>query len=397
MIQKMLSGVLREDIESLLNAKVPEGRTLEYKQQLPGSDNDGKREFLYDVSSFANAVGGDMVFGITDERDASGKPTGLPDSIEGVTIANLSDTVARLENLIRDGIAPRIPGIEWKPVEGFPSGPVLIIRIPKSTIGPHMVIFGAMARFYSRNSTGKYPMDIREIRLAFMESVEIGEKLRALRTARIQEIMVGESSLGSVVAPVVAIQLVPFSSLGLGASRDITKDAAKLQALIQPISASSWGGRYNFDGYLVQAVSRHSYVQVFRSGLIEALDAAIFDTEAKGYGKQIPSIAFEKTLIESISRYLDVQKRLAIPLPVFITISLLHVRGFSLSSGRSLAVFKSSQIDRDIVPLPEVAVEDYGTDLGRVLQPCFDALWQTCGLEKSLNYDDVGNWRPHHS
>ena len=112
-------NITKVDIESLVSAKVSESRTLDYKQQLPDSDPDKKREFLYDVSSFANAAGGDMVFGIADEMDADGKSTGLPASVEGVNLPNVSDAIARLENLIRDWIMPRISGIEWKAVDGF--------------------------------------------------------------------------------------------------------------------------------------------------------------------------------------------------------------------------------------------------------------------------------------
>lgn len=45
--------------------RVPESRTLEYKRDLPDpKDRDSKREFLGDVTSFANAQGGDIVYGI---------------------------------------------------------------------------------------------------------------------------------------------------------------------------------------------------------------------------------------------------------------------------------------------------------------------------------------------
>jgi hypothetical protein len=393
MIQKSLNLINKEDIESLISAKVSESRTLDYKQHLPESDSDAKREFLYDVSSFANVAGGDMVFGVADERDAHGKATGMPASVEGLKISNVSDVIARLENLVRDGITPRILGIEWKAVEGFPSGSVLAMRIPKSTIGPHMVIFGGMARFYSRNSTGKYPMDIREIRSAFVESTEIGEKLHALRKRSISEIMTGTTPLGVVAKPMAAIHLVPLSSLGFDVSRDVTRSAAKLQTLLQPIKAGSWGGRYNFDGYLVVSSKSKSYVQVFRSGCIEAADASLLDIDVPGYEKQIPGIAFEEVMIEAIGRYLEVQDRLTIPLPIFAAITLLRVGNCRMSSyGHS----PSPPIDRDTLMLPEILIEEYGSDIGRVLKPSFDALWQACGLEKSLNYDDLGNWRQHH-
>jgi predicted HTH transcriptional regulator len=61
---------------------------------------------LYDVSSFANAAGGDLIFGVADERDANGKSTGRPEAANGIAIGNMSDTIMRLDNLVRDGIKP---------------------------------------------------------------------------------------------------------------------------------------------------------------------------------------------------------------------------------------------------------------------------------------------------
>jgi len=257
-----------------------------------------------------------------------------------------------------------------------------------------MVIFGGMARFYSRNSTGKYPMDYSEIRSAFVESTDIGERLRGFRMARVRQILAGETLLGTILAPIVALHLIPLSSLGLGAAPDVSREAAKAQVLLQPIRAGSWGGHFNFDGYLVRSTTARSYVQVFRSGAIEAGDASLLDIKQPGYEKQIPSIAFEATIIECLQRYVDVQRRLAIQLPVFMTITLLRIKGFTMSSTYSF-LEKNPPIDRETLPLPEVVVEDYAANVGKLLQPSFDALWQACGLEKSRNYDDAGNWRAH--
>lgn len=135
MIQRALEQIPKEDIESLVNAKVSEKRTLDYKQHWLDNSSESKREFLYDVSSFANALGGDLVFGIEDERDAAGKATGLPASACGVAISNASSEIAQCENLIRDGISPRIQGIGWKVVKGFQVGSVIVMRVPKSLLG----------------------------------------------------------------------------------------------------------------------------------------------------------------------------------------------------------------------------------------------------------------------
>ena len=108
-----------------------------------------------------------------------------------------------------------------------------------------------------------------------------------------------------------------------------------------------------------------------------------------GYEKQIPSIAFEMEVIEAMGRYLDVQNRIVIPLPIFAAVTLLRVRNFRMSS--SYGYSSSPGIDRDTLMLPEVLIEEYGAGVGRVLQPSFDALWQACGLEKSLMTKETGD------
>ncbi len=393
-ISKPIDAISKQDIENLVAAQVGERRTLDYKQQLPGGRDDDKREFLYDVASFANASGGDFVFGVTDARDANGKSTGLPDSADGMQLSNASDVIARLENLVRDGVEPRIQGIQWKQVDGFPKGAVMVMRVPKSLAGPHMVVFGGVSRFYSRNSTGKFPMDIGEIRAAFMETSSIGERLRNVRTQGLEYIITGRSPLGQRETPMIVVHVLPVSSLA-GSSRDVTKDAARLQSQLAPIRARSCSGRYNFDGYLItEPGSSMSYVQVFRSGVIEAGDAGLLCGMPEGYKGQLPSIALEQELLGLLQRFLDACKQLSTPLPLFIAISLLRVRGFKMSSA-PLNPFPGNQgIDRDVLALPEVIVEDYEINFGKVLRPSFDALWQACGIEQSANYDSAGNWRP---
>jgi len=80
--------------------------------------------------------------------------------------------------MIRDGIAPRIIGLQTKAIDGFSDGCVIVIRIPKSWNYPHMVTYKNHSRFYSRNSAGKYPLDVTEIRSAFIASESLTENTK---------------------------------------------------------------------------------------------------------------------------------------------------------------------------------------------------------------------------
>ena len=74
MIQKPLDAITDDDLLALISNKVSEGRTIDYKRELPGNTDSDKKEFLADTSSFANTSGGDLVFGMDE---VAGLPTQL--------------------------------------------------------------------------------------------------------------------------------------------------------------------------------------------------------------------------------------------------------------------------------------------------------------------------------
>src|SRR6185295_5139153 len=88
MIPRAFEAIAKQDIEALVTNAVSEGRTIEYKEQLPGGSDDDRREFLADASSFANAAGGDLIYGIREKRNAGGQATGMPEGAEGLPSIN---------------------------------------------------------------------------------------------------------------------------------------------------------------------------------------------------------------------------------------------------------------------------------------------------------------------
>src|SRR5664279_4501663 len=96
MIPREFDSIAKADVETLVTNAVAEARTIEYKQQLPGNNDDEKREFLADVSSFANAGGGDIVYGIVEKRDSDNRPTGIPEKAEGLVNINADAEIRRL-------------------------------------------------------------------------------------------------------------------------------------------------------------------------------------------------------------------------------------------------------------------------------------------------------------
>src|SRR5262249_51777932 len=141
---------------------------------------------------FANAIGGDLIYGVVEARE-DGRSTGVPEAIDGLTGVNIDVEARRLEQMLRDGISPRLPSVRFKWVAGFPNGPALVIRVARSWAGPHMVTYQQHSRFYSRLSGNKYPLDVFELRNAFLGSGSLRDRAREFRTERVGRLLAGET------------------------------------------------------------------------------------------------------------------------------------------------------------------------------------------------------------
>ncbi len=354
---------------------------------LPGGTDDAKREFLADVSSFANAAGGDIIYGVKEDE-------GIPTSINGLPAIDPDAEILRLDNSIRDGIEPRVPGVQIKAVDGFADGPVIILRVPKSWCSPHLVKFKNWSRFFSRTNAGKFQMDVTEIRSAFALSDTLPERIRRFRDDRLSKIISGETPIPLGSSGKTVLHLLPLSAFSSSSTVDVLA-VAQGQFHLKPMLVSSWDGRMNLDGYFSYYQSEgqpcYSYTQLFHNGIIEAVD----NFTLSGEHKLIPSSNFESNLVQILPQYLTLLSQLNIMPPVFIMLSLVGVKGFSLVPEYESVAFRNQHtIDRDIIVLPEVMIENLSQSSASILKPIFDTLWQSAGHLRSYNFDEQGNWVP---
>jgi len=388
MIQKNIDEITEKDLQALIDNSVLESKSIEYKQSLPGNSDSEKKEFLADVSSFANASGGDLIYGIIENRN-----TRIPEILGGLTIKNADQEISRLDSMIRDGIEPRMLGIIIKPIKLSNSKTALIIRIPKSWISPHRVSFKGHDKFYSRSTNGKYPLDVAELRVAFNLSETTTERIRKFREDRISKIFADETPVPFYDTGKIVLHLIPIISFNPAQGYDIGKIASYPDDMAPIPIHSSYHRKYNFDGFLTYISGEdgksHSYVQLFRSGIIEV----VVSLELHGGKLLILGNAYERELVESLPHYLSVLKVLNVELPVFIFLTLLGVKGYSMSYDRGMSpIERVHKIDRDILLLPEIFIESYDAIAEDILRPCFDSIWNACGFPRSLNYDDTGKW-----
>ena len=149
---------VQADIENLLTIGAEESINLDFKAADSLMNTDGKKsEIAKDVSSFANSDGGIIIYGIT-ETDHPGDSMSF---IDGNTFSK-----EWLEQIINSRIQRRIPDLIIYPVrfDNDISRTVYVVKIPRSTLAPHMT---SDKRYYKRFNFQSVQMEEYEVRDLF--------------------------------------------------------------------------------------------------------------------------------------------------------------------------------------------------------------------------------------
>lgn len=381
MINKALNGIDINDVNTLITSSVLEGKTIEYKSQLPGGNDQDKKEFLADVSSFSNSSGGDLIFGIVENK-------GVPESINGVDVLDIDQEMRKLENLIRDGLDPRI-SYSTIIIPTTDSKSIIIFRMEKSWNGPHRVVFKGHDKFYARNSAGKYPIDTSELKIAFNQSLALVDEINHFAANRTVELSNNNTHIPFKDGPKAVLHLIPFESFtGINIDTKILEDQNNK---MNPLRSSGWSGQINLEGFMTYSGrengTTHSYIQLYRSGIFEVVDC--FPTEQIQENRQFPATAYENVLIKCLDRLVGIYKTLGVNTPIAILLTFIGIKNYQLP-GNFLSD-GGHKFDRPVLSLPEVVMENFDTKSEVVLKPVFDIMWNAFGYIGSPNYSNEGD------
>jgi len=385
---KQIDQLSEADFQELIENQVPESKTLDYKVDLKFADRD-KREFLADVSSFANTAGGYLLIGIKEE---GGVPTALP----GLELDNPDAEKLKLINLIRDCTEPRIPGMSITPVLLQNSRYILAIQIPKSWAAPHVVSIDKHWRFYARHSGGKYQLDVPELRQAFLMSESLAEKIRRFHIDRVGRILSREVPLSLANGPQFIIHIVPVDAFGSGQQVDVTM-LPERRIPLAPLGGSWDKRRYNLDGYLAYNEEEFAggkvtlaYLQLFRNGIIESV--CIDREQVTPQDRDIPITYYERIILEFLTSSITALKALQVGPPYSLMITMTGVKNRRLHLGNGYYSHRNRHFDRDILQLPDVLIQSVDQESDQIMRPIFDAIWNAAGWERCQSYNEQGKW-----
>jgi hypothetical protein len=398
MLPARFDDIGSDDILRLIEDEVEERKRLEYKQALNLINTEDRAEFLADISSFANASGGDIIFGISDRRNG-GNATGIPDAIVPLSLTNLEMEKGRMSQLIETGVQPRISGIQLRVIEIPEKGPVIIVRVPKSWIGPHMVNYANRTRFFSRNNIlGKFQLDVQQIGDAFLQRRGVGERMLSWKSDRIGKAIAGEGPV-PLQGPLVLFHFVSAAALTDGEqSLPRIFDTQLLLSNCRLFSLTAQTTRYNADGLLLLSNptknQRQSYLQIFRDGSLEYGDSAALDSWGGGH---VPSQAFERNIATAFKGAVGLLKELEVPEPTFASLTLVGMKGRTMALPDDPFGWRTTTdpFDRDVILSPDMRIENLaeGFPYPTTLLPIVNAVWQAAGRDQTPYLNGGGVWK----
>ena len=296
--------------------------------------------------------------------------------------------------MIRDGISPRINAAFR--VVPCATANLLVIRIEKSWIGPHRVIFRGHDKFYARTSAGKFALDVTQLRSAFLQSATLSDQINGFRLDRIIDIANNRAPLPLASDPKLVLHVIPLGALSEQAQFDVTA-FHRNPILHRPWNTSGWNPRMTFNGAMLHTPVNvdgtfSSYTHFFRNGILEAVTTRLLETRQVPGRRLIPHVPFEEHVLEYLPSCFESLEQIGARPPAWVALTLIGVRGLNMASNSGL--YPGNEIREETLIIPGIVVESFSTPANEILRPMFDRIWNACGLLQSPNFDPQGNWAP---
>ena len=390
-----LDQIDEERLLALILAGAAENRNIDYKRTSYGNANADYSEFLADISSFANVSGGDLVLGMA-------ATDGIPTEIKALTDP-IDPEILRLDQMARGGLQPRITNIAFHAVPIKAGGNVLIVRVPRSFTSPHRVIRQGSTRFWARSAAGKYEPDVNELRALFNAGPQLADRIRNVRLDRIAKIAAGHAPVPLMDRGIVVLHVVPLSAFDTSPSLPLQQIKQDFRSFVPLGSSTANGARINFDGVLKtsntdQSATEHrAYLQLFRNGIVEAVDSTIVGT-----GRGAPIVSFlDDKLIYEVMRALNDLAAVGVEPPYSFMVSLIGVRDaqFNAARGNNATWYDNlgDALDSDQYHFDEVLFETIpanSEECAEVIRPILDQMANAGGRATSPIFDQQGRYIP---
>ncbi len=392
---KPLEEISGAELQALIDNGVRESQTLEYKREVYGRGDEEIREMLRDISSIANAFGGDLLIGVDEDKE------GVAVALPGVENAEVE--AQRIVSSSLSNIQERIPGLMAWPVPLQSGSSVIVVRIPRSLRAPHLVTFKGLNQFWARHDRQKIPMSIHEVRDVCLRVEELMERLERFLEKRKREILEEIDATPYYVITVTPI-FVGTEVVEIGDQ--------KVRGLLSNPPDQRYGGwtvptgchpEPTLNGLKTEVRDRTT-LELFRNGHVELrvkIDQDSFcRQQLEIEGRQYRAL-YPYALVEYPISLLRLSKAIYACLGLtdlkVICLSLYNINEFTLSRYATNDLVESYYGPRlwhkQHLEIPAKQVPSLD-EPDKVAKEFVDRIWQAFGYEQAPLFDDQGNFQP---
>ena len=215
------------------------------------------------------------------------------------------------------------------------------------------------------------------------------------RTDRLARIGAAETLVPLNSTRLICVHSAPFMAFSGDSQVDLAR-AANQTGLLKPLYSAGWSApTFNIDGLYTHTAfperptTSCSYLQLFRKGTVETVDAQTIPSQPS-YPGSIPSIAFPERLFAYVTQLMQLYELLEVEPPYALLVSFVGVRGIHLASQARINL---QPLNREVLMLPEFIIETRTFEPDVKLKLLLDTLWQSFGAHGCTEYDDNGRWR----
>jgi hypothetical protein len=412
-----LNQIDEAQLQRLIDGRASETREIEYKRDIYGNADRDHAEYLADISSFANTVGGDLVIGMAAS-------SGVPTAFAPLTM-DPDVEVLRLENIARSGIQPRLLNLAIRAVPFAGGGFAVVVRVPRSYNPPHRVIRQGTGqnRFWARSSAGKYEPNVDELRLLFTRAPQLADRIRDFRFDRVAKVSADDTPVPLLDDHSLILHVIPFSAFDSRLPLPLGREIHWYNTFPPLLSTYPSNFRININGLLTlsnaeanpkaprahtlltlstadaNAKAYRAYTQVFHTGIVEAVASSFIgsDPDPLSAGR-LTALKTEACIVRFSYTYLQALGALGCQPPFALLVSLIGVKGvqYSFTMGSSVFEDEAETLDRDSFHFSEVIVDDVPADpyaYAKMLRPLLNEIANAAGRAFTPTFDPAGQFR----
>lgn len=362
-------------LQQLVDLAIQESDGLEYKREMYGHSDDDRREMLRDITSMANHKGGHIIIGV--EEDDEGVAKQLP----GV---NKGEHVQRITSSCLANIERHLAGIDVDDIELSTGRVAVVIRVPQSLNGPHMITYKGINQFWRRHGRQKHKMSIDEIQEGFERIIDAETRLERFIAERRRRLLANEGKekpcLMLTSTPLFLKQEVvdigdrhlrhlltevPSGPFGSAAHASCGVPKPTLHGLR---AAERWHGGSDVE-----------YLELHRSGHLEFATRSYWEHDSD---KNIPSGVVADLTHSFAELASNVLTYLSLATPIAVGLAILNARNLSFAvrgyEGHSLRSWTEQHLE-----LPLLYAQHLPAEQGLIVRELNDRLCNAFGLERS--------------